>query len=413
MTRQYQIPKKTILTAWKAVCRADGSAGYDGKTIADVKGNLEGELYKIWNRMSSGSYMAPPVKLIQIPKTGGGQRTLGIPTVTDRIAQTVVKMMFEPLVENKFHQDSYAYRPNRSAIDAVGKARERCFRKKWVLDMDIKGFFDALDHNLIMEMVEKYTKDKMILLYVKRFIKAKGLKDDGSEIERDMGTPQGGVVSPVIANLYLHEALDSWLEEEFPKIEFERYADDCIVHCENEAQAYYMKNQIEERLKQFKLTLHPDKTKIVYVGPHGKRDKIARGTPRKFTYLGFDFKPRQWKLKTVFTPAIGQKAKKLLREKMRLWGLKHQCSAKIEEIAQQINAVIRGWIQYYGSYRRSSLYAVANDIDHELVRWLKQKFKSTKSYKKSWKRLQDIMQENPKLFCHWYLIKSPSKSRMN
>ena len=231
MTRQYQIPKKAIVIAWEAIRRAGGGAGHDGKTIADVEGNLKDELYKIWNRMSSGSYMASPVKLIQIPKLGGGQRTLGIPTVTDRIAQAVVKMQLEPLVENVFHKDSYAYRPNRSAIDAVGKARERCFRKKWVLDIDIKDFFDTLDHNLIMEMVEKYTENKMIHLYVRRFIKAKGLNDDGREIEREMGTPQGGVISPVIANLYLHEALDSWLKDKFPDVEFERYADDVIVHC--------------------------------------------------------------------------------------------------------------------------------------------------------------------------------------
>jgi group II intron reverse transcriptase/maturase len=197
MTRQYQIPKRAIVTAWEAVRRAGGGAGHDGKTIADVGRNLKDELYKVWNRMSSGSYMAQPVKLIQIPKLGGGQRTLGIPTVTDRIAQAVVKMKFEPLVENIFHKDSYAYRPNRSAIDAVGKAKERCFCKRWVLDIDIKGFFDTLDHTLIMGMVEKYTKDKMIHLYIKRFIKAKGLNSDGSEIEREMGTPQGGVLSPV------------------------------------------------------------------------------------------------------------------------------------------------------------------------------------------------------------------------
>lgn len=405
MTRQYEVTQAEVRVAWEAVRRAGGGAGHDRETIEDIKADEENQLYKLWNRLSSGSYIAQPVQLVQIPKVSGGMRTLGVPTVTDRIAQMVIRNRLEPLLEPKFHQDSYAYRPNRSAEQAVGVARNRCFQYKWVLDIDISKFFDTLEHGKLIEMLKAYTEDPMIHLYVTRFLKAEGMKEDGTRVKREIGTPQGGVVSPLLANLYLHEAFDKWMTK-FPEISFERYADDIIVHCVSERQAYYMKNRIEGRLKIFGLTMHPDKTQVVYTGKNDSDDGVGKNIPRKFTYLGYEFKPRSWKGKVVFTPAIGSKAKKTLRDKMKQWKLTSKLSSTIEEIAQEVNAQIRGWINYYGHYRRSALYGVALDIDTLLVRWIKRKFKLRVGLNAAWDKLKQVKRESPKLFCHWYMIAS-------
>lgn len=406
MTRQYKVTQAEVRTAWEKVRSAGGGAGYDGKSIKDIKEDIENQLYKLWNRLSSGSYMAQPVQLVQIPKATGGMRTLGVPTVTDRIAQMVIKNRLEPLLEPQFHEDSYAYRPNRSADQAVGVTRSRCFKYKWVIDVDISKFFDTLQHEKILKMLKAYTEEPMIHLYVKRFLTAEGIDEKGNRLKREMGTPQGGVVSPLLANLYLHEAFDKWMKQ-FPEIPFERYADDIVVHCVSEKQAYYIKNRIEGRLKLFGLTMHPEKTRIVYAGiddlPSGSGKKI----PRKFTYLGYEFKPRKWTdKKMVFTPAIGSKAKKTLREKMKRWRLRSKLSSSIHMIAKGINAQIRGWINYYGHYRRSSLYGVAYDIDKELMKWIKRKGKLRVGTKSAWEKLNGIKQAYPKLFCHWYMIES-------
>ncbi len=406
MTRQYEITRDEVRTAWERVRNAGGGAGYDGTTIEDVKGDEESQLYKLWNRLSSGSYMAQPVKLVQIPKVGGGMRTLGVPTVTDRIAQMVIKNRLEPILEPHFHADSYAYRPDRSAEQAVGVARNRCFRYKWVVDIDIKQFFDTLEHESLFEMLKGYTQEPMIHLYVRRFLKAEGVDQDGTRVTRNKGTPQGGVVSPLLANLYLHEAFDKWMEK-FPEIPFERYADDIIVHCVSENQAYYIKNRIEGRLKLFGLQMHPEKTQVVYTGDNDSDDGAGKKAVRKFTYLGYEFKPRGWKGKLVFTPAIGSKAKKAIRDKMKGWDLSSKISMKIEDIAKQVNSQIRGWIIYYGHYRKSALFAVAVDIDTVLVRWLKRKCKLRVGLNSAWEMLKRIKAANPKLFCHWYMIGSP------
>lgn len=406
MTRQYQISKTEVMTAWMAVKQAGGGAGYDGMRLSDLEENYKDHLYKIWNRLSSGSYMAQPVKQVAIPKVKGGKRILGIPTVTDRVAQMVIKNRLEPTLEAEFHEDSFAYRRNRSAIDAVGLARERCFRYKWVLDMDIKGFFDVLNHEKLMQMVAKYTQEPEILLYVKRFLQAEGITEEGHSMKRERGTPQGGVISPLLANLYLHESFDSWMSTNHPEIKFERYADDIIVHCVSEKQAQYLRDKISGRLKQFNLELHPDKTRIVYVGKDGRRDKVDRKIPRKFTYLGYDFKPRNWRGKTVCTPGMGSGALKVTREKMKRWRLKARVNESLEEIARSVNRVIRGWIQYYGHYRRSELYKLSEAIDILLARWLQKKHKSLHSYKQGWQRLKEYKRNQPKLFCHWHMIPS-------
>lgn len=404
MTRQYQISQDEVLIAWNAVRSAGGGAGCDGVTIGDVEVDLEKQLYKIWNRLSSGSYMAQPVQLVQIPKVKG-MRTLGIPTVTDRIAQTVIKNRLEPVIEPKFHPDSFAYRQNKSAVQAVGVTRQRCFQYKWVLEIDIKKFFDSIEHEKMLEMLKLYTEDPLINLYVKRFMKAAGVERDGTRVQRDKGTPQGGVISPLLANLFLHEAFDKWMSV-FQNTPFERYADDIIVHCVSEDQAYQMRNRIEERLKLFGLEMNPEKTRIVYVGTDNRKDHNDRKVNRKFNFLGYDFKPRQWQGRVCFSPAIGLQAKKTLRRKMKQWNLRSKRSMKLVEIAELINRQVRGWINYYGKYRRSELYRVAFDIDSVLVKWIKKKHKLRVGTTRSWDLLKRVKKARPKLFCHWHLISS-------
>ena len=225
--KSFQIPKQLVWEAYRRVRAKKGAAGVDGQSIADFEEDLRNNLYRIWNRMSSGTYFPPPVKAVEIPKPhGAGTRILGVPTVADRIAQTVVALRLEARTESIFHPDSYGYRPRKSAHDALRKCRERCWRKDWVLDLDIRKFFDSLDHDLVVKTVEANTADKWVLLYVKRWLKAPLQLPDGTLQERDKGTPQGSAVSPVLANLFLHYAFDMFLEREFPTVEFERYADD-------------------------------------------------------------------------------------------------------------------------------------------------------------------------------------------
>lgn len=410
MSRMYEINRTEVDVAWEAVCRADGGAGYDGVTIEQVTSRLDDELYKIWNRLSSGSYQAQPVKIVRIPKAKGGERVLGIPTVTDRVAQTVIKNRLEKEVDPHFHRDSYAYRPHKSAIDAVLKARERCMRTSWVLEVDIRGFFDHLDHELMLEILSRYTQDKLVLLYIKKFLKAKSIEEDGEQIERLSGTPQGGVVSPVISNLFLHEAFDTWMQETYPSVEFERYADDLLIHCTSEKIAQAIKDQIEARLKQYKLELHPEKTRIVYTGTSNDHNSRGHGLPRKFTFLGYDFKPRDYKGRTVFTPGMGQGALKVINLKLKSCRLGSMMHGSIEKIAGVLNPKLRGWINYYGHSRRSELYKLADLVNRRLASWLNKKL-NIRLHGKSWDELKRLKHSQPKLFVHWYMIAQPSTRR--
>ncbi len=356
--------------------------------------------------MSSGSYMAKAVLLVDIPKAKGGTRQLGIPTTCDRVAQTVVKNRLETIVEKEFHEDSYAYRPSRSPIDAVTVCRKRCFNHEWLLEIDIKGFFDNIDHDIMMHILQTYTDNKVILLYVKRFLKAKAIKGSGEEeIAREVGTPQGGVVSPVLANLFLHEAFDKYMALEYPMVKFERYADDIVVHCKTEKQAYFIKDLIKSRFKQYKLEIHPEKTKVVYTGITNYYDYRSHKQARKFTFLGYDFKPRYIKGRVVFTPSIGSGALKMIRNKIKKsWHLKQSLGSDIEEIAKKVNPVIRGWIKYYGHHRRSDLYKLQRVVNNYLVMFLKRKQKSNFTWEKAWNVLDKIKSEHKNLFCHWYMI---------
>ena len=404
-SKSYQIPKCLFVDAWKKVKQNRGSPGVDGQTIEEFEERLQDNLYKLWNRMSSGSYFPVAVRLCEIPKIDGKVRTLGIPTVSDRVAQMVVKMMLEPKIDPKFHQDSYGYRPGKSAIEAVGKARERCWQMNWVIDLDIKGFFDNIDHDLMLKAVKKHTQEPWILMYVERWLKAPGKDKNGLEVVRIKGTPQGGVISPLLANLFLHYGFDCWMVKNFPDILFERYADDVVVHCYTEKQALFVKEGIGRRLKECGLTLHPGKTKITYC-----KDVIRKGRAEntKFDFLGYEFRARcvrnsrRGHLFVGFNPAISPKARKAINQKIRSWKLTKWTMVSMEEIAKKINSVVRGWINYYGAYSKSSLRSVLRQVEFAIAKWAMRKYKK---FHRKWvftlRWLKSVSQRSPQLFAHW------------
>ncbi|HEY5509650.1 MAG TPA: group II intron reverse transcriptase/maturase [Prolixibacteraceae bacterium] len=404
--KPFCISKWEVWEAYKLVKANKGAAGVDGQSIAEVEEDLKDNLFKIWNRMSSGSYFPPPVRRVDIPKDNGKTRPLGIPTVADRIAQTVVKRYLEPILEEYFYPDSYGYRPRKSAIEAIGVARQRCWRYDWVLDLDIKGFFDNIDHDLLMRAVRKHTDCKWVLLYIERWLKAPAQLADGSLINRDKGTPQGGVVSPLLANLFLHYAFDTWMKRQYPQIPFERYADDGICHCRSKAEAERLRVAIEKRFAECGLELNLQKTKIVYCKEDDRRGNYPE---QKFDFLGFTFQPRRaknrrGKLFVGFMPAISNKAKKSICDAMRQWKMHRQTDKSLDELARVVNPVLRGWINYYGSFYKSALYRVFQQLNNILVRWASRKYKRLRRNNhraRQW--LQGVFHRQPKLFAHWQL----------
>jgi RNA-directed DNA polymerase len=393
-----------VKEAYRRVKANKGAAGVDGESLQEFEECLEGNLYKIWNRMSSGSYMPPPVKMVEIPKKDGRMRTLGIPTVGDRVAQMVVKMNLEPLVEPHFHEDSYGYRPRRSARKALAKARRRCWKYDWAVDLDIKGFFDTIDHDLMLKALGVYTQERWIHLYAARWLKAQAQAPDGELLERMCGTPQGGVISPLFANIYLHLVFDNWMREEYPSIPFERYADDIIVHCKSEKQAYFIKGRIEKRMASYKLALHPEKTQVVYC----KDDDRPGGYPRtRFDFLGYTFQARQACRKDGstfqgFLPGMSGKSALTMRKKMREWHLSRLVGLSVEEIAHRFNPVIYGWMGYYGSFYRSLLHRVFKYCNTLLMKWSLRKYKKLKGSRvKALRWWRGLQARQPYLFAHW------------
>jgi len=413
--KPFRISKQVVFEAYKRVKANKGAAGVDGVSISDFEVNLKDNLYKIWNRMSSGTYFPPPVLAKDIGKTNGGQRRLGIPAVSDRIAQMVAKMYFEPGVEPWFHPDSYGYRPGKSAIEAVGVARERCWRYDWVLDLDIRSFFDEIDHDLMMRAVRKHTDCRWLLLYIERWLKAPMQLEDSTLVSRAKGSPQGSVISPLLANLFLHYAFDEWMRRNYPDILFERYADDIIVHCRSERQAEWIETVIEKRFLECRLQLHPEKTKIVYC-----KDGYRRGNyeNEKFDFLGYTFRPRGVKSHynnsffTGFNPAVSNKAAKTMRDRIRSWQIHRMSDKSIEEISRIVNPVVQGWINYYGRYYRSALYPIFNQLNNALRKWAMRKYKRLRGKRRKaalW--LRRISRRDRGLFAHWKFSVRPLAGR--
>ena len=345
-TKSFDISKQAVWNSYLKVKSNQGAAGVDRQSIVMFEGDLKNNLYKIWNRMSSGSYFPPPVLRVEIPKGDGKMRALGIPTVADRIAQMVVKNHVEPELETIFHPDSYGYRPGRSARQALTQARKRCWKHDWVIDMDIKGFFDNIPHDLMMRAVRKHTQEKWVVLYVERWLKAPVQLMNGEIEERTLGTPQGGVISPLLANLFLHYAFDHWMRSKYPATPFERYADDVVVHCNTEAEAVKLKSEIAKRMEQCGLELHPDKTKIVYCKDANRTGNCAFYS---FDFLGFTHycdTSRKGTFKVGRTTSRKKFTTKC--KEMNRWLGKIRNAVPTKDWWKILQAKMRGHYQYYG-----------------------------------------------------------------
>jgi RNA-directed DNA polymerase len=405
--KPFNIDKRLVYEAYKAVKSNRGAAGVDEQTIEQFEADLTGNLYKIWNRMSSGTYFPPPVRAVAIPKKSGGERILGVPTVADRVAQMVVKQVIEPILDPIFQADSYGYRPNKSALDAVGVTRKRCWKYDWVLEFDIKGLFDNIDHELLLRAVRKHITCKWALLYIERWLKASMVKEDGTTIERSRGTPQGGVVSPILANLFMHYTFDLWMARTHPDLPWCRYADDGLVHCRTEQEAEALKAELHDRLMECHLEMHPTKTKVVYCKDEKRKGKYANV---KFDFLGYCFRPRLVRrlrdnsLFGGFNPAVSPSAMKSMRKAIRDLNLRRQTQLSLQDIARMINPLLRGWIAYYGRYAPSALYPLLRYVNQTLVVWARRKFKRFKGHKiQASQFLQRLATECVDLFVHWQI----------
>jgi RNA-directed DNA polymerase len=403
--KPFAISERIVRESYRRVKANKGAAGVDGESLAEFERDLEGNLYKLWNRMSSGSYFPPPVRAVEIPKSGGGVRVLGVPTVADRIAQTVARSYLEPKVEPLFHPDSYGYRPGRSAEQALERCRERCWKQDWVIDLDIKAFFDTIPHDLILRAVTRHTQLRWLLLYVRRWLKAPLQREDGTLVARDRGSPQGSAISPLLANLFMHYCFDSWTEREFPSIRFERYCDDIVVHCVSQAQAEYVKERIGQRLKECGLELGLAKTRIVYC----KDDNRPGSHPcERFEFLSYEFRARRVQTSNGtffdgFNPAISPSEIKRLQGEMRGWKLSCWTNRSLAEVAAWVNPRVQGWLNYYGAFHKSALHSLLWLLNQHLARWARRKYDRVRGWSQARKFLRRVARQAPGLFAHWQL----------
>jgi len=403
MTRPFVIPKRLVWEAYQRVKANGGSAGVDQESIETFESKLGDNLYKLWSRMESGSYFPPPVKAVPIPKKSGGTRILGVPTVADRVAQTVVKMILEPMLEPVFDANSYGYRPGRSALDAVAVARRRSWDYDWVVEFDIKGLFDNIDHELLMRAVRKHCAVPWVLLYVERWLKAP-MEVDGERVARERGTPQGGVVSPLLANLFLHYAMDNWLRRHYASVRFCRYADDGVLHCQSEEQAQRVLRDLGERLRQCGLELHPEKTRIVYCQDV---NRTAQYPTVKFTFLGYTFQPRKavdkyGRVYVNFSPAVSRDAMKAMRQRVRGWHLQLKCDKELSDLSSIFGPVLRGWANYYGRFYPTALKPLWQHVNSYLVRWMQRKYKRlARGVIRAARALGRLAEQAPRSFVHW------------
>ena len=403
-TKPFVISKRLVWEAYQRVKANRGAAGVDAVSIEAFDRDRDRNLYRIWNRLSSGSYMPPAVKGVPIPKKSGGTRMLGVPTVGDRIAQTAVVLVLEPLLEPVFHADSYGYRPRKSAHDAIAITRQRCWRYDWVLEYDIRGLFDNIDHQLLLKALRHHCDERWVVLHVERWLRAPMQGQDGQVSGRAVGTPQGGPLSPILANLFMHYALDHWLARTHPNAQFCRYADDGIVHCTSKAQAEWMRKQLTARLRECGLEMHPEKTRVVYC----KDSRRTRPHEHiQFDFLGYTFRPRRvvsrsGQLFTGFTPAVSRQAMTAMRRSLRerRWFTRSEFS--VEQLAELLAPPVRGWMAYYCRFRGSEFQPIAEYIDGCIVRWAMRKHKRLRGHKRraiAW--LDRLKRKSPGLFVHW------------
>jgi RNA-directed DNA polymerase len=404
-TKPFTIPKKLVMEAFKAVKANGGAAGVDRQSIESFEEDLKDNLYKVWNRMSSGSYFPPPVKAVEIPKKNGGIRILGVPTVADRVAQMVVKLTFEPCVEPVFLPDSYGYRPGKSALDAIEVTRKRCWRYNWVLEFDIKGMFDNIDHELLMRAVRKHTGCAWVILYIERWLKAPLQLADGTLVERFKGTPQGGVISPVLCNLFMHYVFDVWMGRTFAGVPWCRYADDGLVHCKTEREAQTIKAALARRFEECGLQMHPEKTRIVYCHDANRKGEYPN---KQFDFLGYTFRPRVVQNReqdcrfVSFSPAVSAKALTVMRQTTRSWSIRNRSDLSLQDIARLYNPVLRGWLNYFGRFYPSALNPALRHFNRTLVAWAMRKFRRfTGSPTRAGIFLQRLATRMPHLFAHW------------
>jgi RNA-directed DNA polymerase len=403
-TKSFDITKQMVYRAYRKIKANKGAAGVDHVSLEEFEANLKDNLYQLWNRLSSGSYFPPAVKAVKIPKKKGGTRVLGIPTVADRIAQMVAKTSFEEKVEKHFLPDSYGYRPGKSAHDALEVTRKRCWKMNWVLEFDIKGLFDNINHKLLLKAINKHSPSSWELLYIKRWLVVPLQHAQGQTIARKSGVPQGGVISPLLANLFLHYAFDRWMGRHFPHNFWCRYADDGIVHCQNKHQAKRIQKCLKQRLQECSLELHPKKTRIVYCKDSNRKQKEEN---IQFTFLGYTFKPRKAKSKTgtVFTsflPAISKDAKQSIQKEIRSWRLLWMTNQSISNLALKCNPIIRGWLNYYGRYGKKELARVLEHLNLHLIFWVRRKYRRYKwKPREACRYLRRLANHSSHLFEHW------------
>lgn len=402
--KSFSVTQAEVLSAYKRVKANRGVGGIDGVDFEEYEKNLKGNLYKLWNRMASGSYFPKPVRGVEIPKKNGKKRLLGIPTIEDRVAQMVVRSRLEPKVEPIFYDDSYGYRPNKSALDAIGKARERCFKMPWVIEFDIVGLFDNINHDKMMRAVRKHTNEKWVILYIERFLTAPIQMPDGTIKTRTSGTPQGGVISPVLANLFMHYAFDKWMMVKFPKNPWERYADDGVIHSFSEKQAEYIMDMVKKRMYDCGLEIHPVKSRIVYCKSENNNLNYENTS---FDFLGYTFRPRMIKSRQGiyfmgFTPAVSNSAGKNFRTKVRET-IQKSNTTDIVALANVLNPVIRGWMNYFTEYNPSEAFRQGiNYVNLTLAKWLKRTHKSAKNgIYKAQRLLCRISKSSTEMFYHW------------